>query len=96
MWRELVGPFAYAAGANGTVTVPSSAIVTKIIVHASAGSATVTIFGGTAIPIINGAPPTQFNFMHDCCQPQGGSAAAQIVFANTDSYYVEYISPGGS
>jgi hypothetical protein len=96
VWHELVGPFAYAAGTAGTVTVPSSAVVTKIITHASTGSATCAIFGGTPIPIINGAPPTVFDFMHDCVKPQGNSTAAQIVFANTDSYYVEYISPGGS
>jgi hypothetical protein len=96
--RSLVGPFAYAAGSSNTVTMPASAIVTQIIAHSSAGGS-VAIFGGTAIPIpVQTAvgSPWVIAFQHDCCQPHGGGASAQIVFTGTDSYYVEYISPQGS
>jgi hypothetical protein len=98
MWHELYGPYAYLAGASGTVTVPSSAIVTKIIVHSSAGGS-MTIFGGASItlPAATAAgPPWVFDFMHDNVRPHGSGASAQIVFTTTESYYIEYISPLGS
>jgi hypothetical protein len=90
MFQDLAGRvFSYAAGTAATVTVPAGAMVIEIIVHASAGSATVSIFGGTAIPIINGAPPTVIRFNHDLVQAATNNANNTIVFTNTDSYYVE-------
>lgn len=84
------GTVGYAAGAAGTVNVPAGAVVLQIIAHASAGAATVQLFGGTPIPIVNGAPPTQIRFHHTLWQANSLNGTA-IVFTNTDSYFVEWV-----
>jgi hypothetical protein len=87
------GKFTYYGGASGTVTLPNGATVKSIVVHSTSGG-TVTIFGGDTIPV-----PAGYGFglrmSHENCvagQTAGGSAA--IVFAGTDSYYVETIGSG--
>jgi len=92
MWHELIGTPGYTAGSAGTVTVPAGAVVTHIIAHASAGGATVTVFDGAAIPVINGAPPMLIPFLSDSWQ--ANSASAAIVFTGTDSYAVFWVKPG--
>lgn len=93
MWHELSGSQpGYATGTSGTVTVPAGASVVLIVVHASAGSATMALFGGSAVPIINGAPPAEFRFNHTLWQST--SASSTIVFTNTDSYFVHWIRAG--
>lgn len=97
MWHELIGRPKYAAGTAGTVTVPAGSLLVSIVVHASAASATVSIFGGANIPVINGAPPTELRFNHTLFQSQNdtnASGSQDIVFTNTDSYFVHYVSPG--
>jgi hypothetical protein len=94
MYRKLSGLFGYKSGTAATVTVPKGAVVLQIVVHATASAATVVIFGGTSIPIIAGAPPTQLLFQHDMLQSQNDtttSGSQDIVFVNTDSYYVDWI-----
>jgi len=87
------GKFIYYAGASGTVALPPGATVKQIIVHSTAGG-TVTIFGGTAIPII-AATGVALRFIHDhCVAKETASNNADIVFTGTDSYYVETIGPG--
>jgi hypothetical protein len=95
MWRELVGTWTYQSGTSGSVVVPSSAIVVRIMAHASAGGAYVTVFGGSQIPIVNGAPPTDLFFNHDLVQAHSNGASATIVFSGTDAYLVEQVSPPG-
>ena len=95
MWRDLAGcGWGYAAGTSGTATLPKSATVLRIIAHASAGSATVAINGGTAIPVINGAAPLDIQFNHDLVGPTTPGSSPSVVFTNTDSYMVEYITTG--
>lgn len=97
MYRELVGTWAYAAGTAGTVTVPAGAIVTQIIVHATA-AATMTIFGGATITIIAGEE-NAFRFMHGLAQSQNNSTTSgsqNIVFTSTDKYFVEYVKAGNT
>jgi hypothetical protein len=94
MWRGLIGTPGYAAGTSGTVTVPAGATVYLIVAHASSGAATVTIFGGAAIPIINGAAPLELQFLHDLYTANTNSAA--IAFVNTDSYAVFYVKTGNT
>lgn len=84
------GKFIYYAGAAGTVTLPAGATVKQIIAHSSAGG-TVTIFGGTAVPVIAGTG-VAFRFNHDnAVAAETSSGGATIVFSGTDSYYVETI-----
>lgn len=89
------GKYAYQAGANGTVAVPSGATVKAIYAHSTAGG-TVTIFGGASITVV-AATAIMFRFPHDnlVSKATAGNSAA-IVFTGTDSYYVEYIGPGYS
>lgn len=92
----VVGTWRYAAGTAATVTLPTGATVKTIACHSS-GAASVAIFGGTAIPVISGAPPLVLKFDHDqCCAGQNQGGGLTIVFTGTDSYYVETIGPGST
>lgn len=93
MWREILGSFAYQATTAGTITLPKNATITRIAVHASAGSATLVILGYgvsgyTAIPIIENAPPLDLQYNHDMlhCNVNGYT----VVGTNTDMLLVEY------
>lgn len=93
MWAELRGKWNYAAGANGTVTVPKGASVLQIIVEGAA-TATVTIFGGAAIPCASTAPRA-FRFNHLLAESKTG--ATDIVFSGAvTSYFVEWTEPQGN
>lgn len=87
----------YAAGASGTVTLPAGAVVLSIRAESYAANGSVAIFGGTAIPI-DGATPASGHafamlyFPSQQCVAQGSGTALQIVFANTVSYFVEYLT----
>lgn len=96
MWQHLCGTAAYKAGTSGTVTLPSGAILIAIVAHASTGGATVSIFGGDNIPIVNGAPPFVLDFKHTLFQASGSSTAAQIVMTSTDSYMIHYVRQGNA
>ena len=94
MWNEIRANVVRYAGAAGTVTVPPGGHVLQIIAHSSNASATVAIFGGTAIPL-----PNVNTYWH--YQPQHLSTTAQaasntIVFALTQSYFVEVALPVGT
>lgn len=93
MWRELVGTWAYAAGASGTVTIPKGAMIVQIVAIDTAGGGTVVIFGGTAIPITP-AVPLVLRFNHDLCNSK--NSAQDIVFTGTDSYFIEYVKAGNT
>ena len=97
--RGLIGTIGYHAGASGTVTIPKGAQLLQIVVHASAGSATVTIFGGDAIPVVNGSNTMFIQFLHTLWQAFNNATTAgsqDVVFVNTDSYFVEYIKSGNT
>ena len=87
-----IGKQLYAAGASGTVTLPEGAIITLIRSHSTAGG-TCTIFGGDSIPIV-ATFDLHLPKMHPYCVAT--AAAKTVVFATTNSYYVEYIIPGFS
>jgi hypothetical protein len=93
-WTGLPGVPGYFAGASGTVTLPANAILIAVTAHASAGGATCAIFGGQAIPIVNGAPAFAVDFKHANFQAYGAGANAQIVFTGTDSFFVHYMKTG--
>lgn len=87
------GKFTYYAGASGTVTLPAGATVKQIVAHSTTGG-TVTIFGGSAFPVI-AATGVALRFIHDnCVSKETSSNSADIVFTGTDAYYVETIGPG--
>lgn len=95
----LVGTWGYAAGTTGTVTVPKGARVVSIAVHSSAGSGSLVIFNGATIPVVNGAPPLVLSFLHGLLQSGNDTTTAgsqDLVFANTDSYFVEYVKSGNT
>lgn len=92
-WHGLMGQApAYAAGASGTVTVPSGGILIKVWCHSTAGG-TLTIFGGASIPIIGGAAPFELDNKHANFAASGSGSNAQIVFTGTDSYFVHWVLP---
>ena len=97
-YHDLVGTWAYVSGTSGTVTIPAGAIVLQIIVHATS-SGTMTIYGGPSIPIIAGALPQAFRFIHGLAQSQNNtniSGSQNIVLASTDSYFIEYVRAGNT
>ena len=94
-WHTLIGTPGYTAGASGTVTLPPNAVLLAITAHASVGAATATIFGGDAIPIVNGAPPWCVDFKHALFAASTAASRA-IVFTNTDSYFVHYVTLGNA
>lgn len=71
------------AVAAGTINFPAGATLFSITMHASANAATVTVGGGDAMPVINGANPTTVNFPEDNASAAsvGGTT---IVGVNTD------------
>lgn len=85
----------YEAGSSGTVTLPAGAVVLSIRAESHAANGTVTIFGGDAIPI-DGATPgsghsiAALQFPSGQCVAEGGTKT--VVFANTVSYFVEYLT----
>lgn len=87
----------YAAGASGTVTLPAGAVVLSIRAESHAANGSITIFGGTAIPV-DGATPASghsiaaLGFPSGQCVAQGSGTSLQVVFANTVSYFVEYLT----
>lgn len=88
---NLIGTPGYAAGVSGTVTLPADAMVLQIISHSSVAGGTVAILGGAAIPVISGAPSLIIDFKHRLYSASGSGASAQIVFTNTDQYFVHWV-----
>jgi hypothetical protein len=97
-YHDLVGTWGYASGTNGTVTIPAGAQVLQIIVHATS-SGTMTIFGGSSIPVIAGALPVSFRFIHTLVAAGNNavnSGSQNIVLSGTDSYFIEYVKAGNT
>lgn len=95
MWNELQGRHGFVAGTNGTATVPAGARVIQIVAQASVpGTASLVIFGNSAqtVPIYS---EIELRFQHLLMQAgnNGSVTGSQdLVFTNTDSYFVEYVS----
>ena len=88
---NLIGTPGYMAGASGTVTLPADAMILQIISHSSAAGGSFSIFGGPAIPVVNGAPSLIIDFKHRLYSSSGSGTSAQIVFTNTDQYFVHWV-----
>lgn len=88
---NLIGTPGYAAGTSGTVTLPNDAMILQIITHSSAAGGSFAIFGGAAIPVVNGAPSLILSFGHRLYSSSGSGPAAQVVFVNTDQYLVHWV-----
>jgi hypothetical protein len=90
--------YSYDAGTSGTVTVPASKYVTAIYAYgsaAAAGSLTITPGGANQKPIAGSAitiPAGVWFVLNFLGQLGPGSV---LVFATTDSYYVEYATMTG-
>jgi hypothetical protein len=95
-WHNLIGTLKQYApnGGNGTVTIGAGECVLLIVAHASSASATLSILGGPAIPIVNGAPPTVIANLHTLMQST--SASSTIVGTNTDQLYVQTVKQGNA
>lgn len=89
-WHELLGTIGQAAGAAGTVTLPSGACLILITVHATTAG-TFTIFGGPSVAVIANAAPIFIEFNHTLWQASGSGTAAQIVFTGTDHYWLNWV-----
>jgi len=88
---NLIGTPGYMAGTSGTVTLPNDAMILQIITHSSAAGGSFAIFGGAAIPVVNGAPSLILSFNHRLYSSSGTGAGAQVVFFNTDQYFLHYV-----
>lgn len=86
--------WAYAAGTSGTVTLPAGSVLLSIRVESHSATGTVAIFGGTAIPV-DGATGGAAHIIGQWYFSHGNAAASgtyTIVFTNTTSYFVEYMT----
>lgn len=92
---ELNGTPGYLAGSSGTATVPPGASVLQVIATATAGGATLSIFGGASIPVPAGAPLI-LDFHHRLFQAIGTGASAQIATSGTASYFIHYVKSGNT
>lgn len=77
------GNWDYLSGTAGTGIAPAGRVLTISAVALSPG-ATLTINGGTPIPILPRFPFT--------ITPKGNMASPTLDFAGTDAYFVEYVS----
>jgi hypothetical protein len=87
----------YSAGVSGTVTLPAGAVVLSIRAESHAANGSVVIFGGDTAVIdgsaaASGHSVASWQFPSQQCVAQGSGTALQIVFANTRSYFVEYLT----
>jgi hypothetical protein len=81
----------YDAGVSGTVTLPAGAVVRSIRAESQNAAGAVVIFGGDSIPL-DGDPTANIlslSFDHGQCVAEG---TVTIVFTNTVSYFVEFIT----
>ena len=92
MWRELNGNPQYEAGVSGTVTLPVGAVILQVHAHSS-GAATVSIFGGSDIPIPTSGWGWQIQHLMWVSGSKGNpsSGSKDIVFTGTDAYFVEWM-----
>lgn len=84
---ETLGTYGYKAGSSGTPSIPATAKVVRIWARDDgSGNGTVTINGGDSLPLEANA---EVNIL-----PGGAltGSGATIVFANTASYLVEYLT----
>lgn len=100
------GKWAYAAGTSGTVTLPVGAILTHVRCESHSATGSVTIFGGSAIPVDGSANNSshqtfemQFPTLPDLSAPDSSvyaavatSGARTVVFTDTVSYFVGYMT----
>lgn len=77
------GTWSYYSGVSGTVTVLSTQRVIGIGAHSAVGGS-ITINGGTSVPIPAGVGIG--------IEPHGNLVSPTIVFVETDSYFVEVLS----
>lgn len=85
----------YQAGTSGTATLPAGAIILSIRAESHSATGTVSILGGTAIPMDGGTLANAHQmlmllFAHGQCAVEG--ATKTVVFTNTVSYFVEYLT----
>lgn len=92
-WQDLVGQPQQYGGTSGTVTLGAGESVILVIAHASGAGASVSILGGPAIPVVQGAPPLSIRFNHTLFQVNSGNTGT-IVFTGTDSYFVHSVKQG--
>lgn len=91
-----IGRFSYAAGASGTVTVPSGAVVVRVMaLSVGGGSFTISpggpnqtnpVVAGNSVPLPAGAWWSAE--WAPGLSPLGNGTV--FIFTSTDSYYVEY------
>lgn len=83
-----VGTWGYLAGVSGTATVPKGATLAQVVAF---GAGTVSIFGGTAIPIP--AAGITLRFPHELAQ---ATSSQDLVFSGTTGYFVEFVKAGNT
>lgn len=93
MWQNLVGSIKHyaPAGGTGTVTIGAGESILIVQAHASGAGGTVTILGGTPIPLATGVP---FAMQAYHTLLQSNQASTTVVFANTDFAYVQTVKQG--
>lgn len=82
---QVVGTYDYAAGTDGTPTIPARARILSITASGPtlAGSATVTIDGGDSITL-----PADTTWV---ANPEGNLVGPTVVFTDTRSYFVDWV-----
>lgn len=91
------GQFAYAAGTSGTATIPLGASIISVRAQSQAANGTLTIFGGTAIPVVGVAAlvPGVLDLEFRPGDVMTKTGSQDLVFANTVSFLVAYLlAPG--
>ena len=91
-WVGLIGLPRIVGGSAGTVVLPANAILISVQCHASVAAATCTIMGQQAVPVPSGST-ISFAPLHTLFAVSNG-LPNQIVFVNTDSYLVHFITTG--
>lgn len=87
---DLAGTWGYSSGTVGTVTLTGGKRVLQITAVALEEAGSFTINGGDVIALPYG--DTDKVSTEITLEPQGNLTDPVIVFTNTDSYFVEYVT----
>jgi hypothetical protein len=96
MWFELGGQCISVAGTSGTPTIPSGAVLLNVQALPASGGGTIVMPDGKGSTVTITLPDASNGFDYKPFHTNRKTTAAnQLVFTGTSTYFVEYMLPSG-